>query len=73
MNEIKLTDNCHFKTFRNQLSHFGLNPIEWTIFAQRENSYELSHRRNPAFKIKAHVRSLRTGLVRVDRLSVISI
>ena len=73
MNNTKLVNDRHFKTLREQLAHFGLNPLEWTMFARKENSYEFSHRRDPAFKINVQVRSLRTGLVRVDRLSVISI
>lgn len=66
-------DDRYFKILREQLSLFGLNPLEWTIFARKENSYEISHREDPAFKINVQVRPLRTGLVRVDRLSVISI
>jgi hypothetical protein len=63
----------NFQTLRAQLSHFGLNPLEWIIFARKENSYEFSHRKDPAFKINVKVRALRTGLIRVDQLSVISL
>ena len=64
-----------FQTLREQLSLYGLNPVEWNIFANRDrlNSYELEHRDDSAFRIKVQVRALRTGLLRVDRLSVVSI
>lgn len=64
-----------FQTLREQLSLYGLNPVEWNIFATRErsDSYEFEHRDDSTFRIKAHVRALRTGVLRVDRLSVVSI
>lgn len=60
-------------SLREQLIHFGLNPLEWRIFARRENTYQFSHRHDPSFKINVQVRALATGFVRVDRLSLVSI
>jgi len=60
-------------SLREQLIHFGLNPLEWRVFARRENSYQFSHRRDPSFRINVQIRSLASGLVRVDRLTVVSI
>ncbi len=64
-----------FQTLREQLSLYGLNPTEWNIFSRRGhiNSYQLEHREDPSFKINVQVRSLRAGLLRVDRLSVVSL
>ena len=60
-------------TLREQLAHFGLNPLEWRISIRRENTYQFSHRKDPAFKINVHVRALPTGLIRVDQLSLVSL
>lgn len=64
-----------FRTLRAQLALYGLNPSEWNIVTIREssNSYELEYRQDPSFRMNARVRSLRSGQLRVERLSVISI
>ena len=64
-----------FQTLREQLSLYGLNPSEWNIFSRHglENVYQLEHRGDPDFKINVQVRSLRTGFIRVERLSVVSL
>ena len=65
----------HFQTLRGQLSLYGLNPVEWTIHSQtkRRNSYELAHRADPTFRLHVQIRALRSGKLRVDRLSIISL
>jgi hypothetical protein len=65
LNAIGPTDST-FVNLREQLSHFGLNPFEWTIFSRKENSYKFSHRDDPAFKINLTVRSLRSGSFQFD-------
>ena len=60
-------------SLRQQLKDFGLNPIEWRILNRRANTYQISHREDPGFRINVDVRALSTGLVRVDQLSVISL
>lgn len=63
------------ETLSEQLKSFGLNPSEWNLLAQRRHSnlIEMEHRKDPAFRIHVQVRTLCSGLLRVDRLSVISI
>jgi hypothetical protein len=58
---------------RRQLADFGLNPFEWQILNRRANTYQNSHREDPGFRMNVYVRALRTGLVRVDQLSVVSL
>jgi hypothetical protein len=60
-------------SLRRQLADFGLNPLEWRVLNRRANRYQISHMENPSFKMNVYVRALRTGLVRVDQLSVISL
>ena len=76
MGAQKIYDNeRHFQTLREQLSLYGLNPVEWTIYSQtkRRDSFELAHRADPTFRLNVQVRALRTGRLRVDRLSIISL
>ena len=67
--KIELKEN----SLRRQLADFGLNPLEWHILNRRTNTYQISHREDPTFRINVYVRALRTGLLRVDQLSVISL